>query len=138
MPTQRSIARRSRVVHRCAAIAFLTLAAGCKGDGGGAVGPNPVIAGSWSGTAKAGLVRFAATFTQSGDSVGGVGRFTSPLASDDFTVHGTLAGAEVNLVLTSDELGATTFRGRFTRARRIVGILDLVAQDDLELTLYRR
>ena len=138
MIIQRSAARSAGVVYRCAAIVILTLAAGCRGNDGDAVGPNPVIAGSWSGTAKAGLVRFEATFTQTGDSVGGVGRFTSPIASDDFMVQGALTGAQVNLVLTSDELGATTFRGRFTRARRIVGILDLVAQDDLELTLNRR
>jgi len=49
----------------------VAVAAACKGDGGGPVGADPSIAGTWSGSAKFGLVDFRATFTQAGDSVGG-------------------------------------------------------------------
>ena len=120
----------------CAAIALIALMA-CHGDGGGPVGPNPVIAGAWSGSAKAGLVQFHATFTQSADSVGGNGSFTSPIASSDFTVKGTLKGGTVALLLTSATLGETVFQGRFTAKNRIEGILYRPAEDDLELTLDR-
>jgi hypothetical protein len=119
------------------AAVFAMLALGCKGDGGGPVGPSPVIAGKWSGSAKAGLVQFDATFTGSGGSVGGSGHFTSPIASDDFAVTGSVSGANVNLVLTSSELGATTFIGKFTASDRIVGVLDLGDGDELELTIDR-
>ena len=119
------------------AAVFVMLALGCKGDGGGPVGPSPVIAGNWSGSAKAGLVQFEATFTNSGTDVGGNGHFTSPVASDDFTVAGTVSGANVSLVLTSSELGATTFIGKFTASDRIVGILDLGDGEEMELTIDR-
>ena len=115
----------------------LVAAPGCRGDGGGPVGPDPSIAGRWHGSAYLGLVDFRATFTQAGDAVGGTGYFSSPDASDDFTVAGTLVEADVDIVLTSDELGATTFRGRFTAADRIEGTLDLQHRDDIELTLER-
>ena len=123
---------------RAGALALcLSLAPGCKGDGGPA-GLNPVIAGSWSGSAKAGLVQFEATFTQpGGNAVGGTGQFSSPIAADDFTVQGTLSGTTVNLVLTSDELGATTFAGRFTGANRIEGKLELGDGEQMDLTLDR-
>ena len=110
---------------------------GCRGDGGGPAGPDPSIAGRWHGSAYLGLVDFRATFTQAGDAVGGTGYFSSPDANDDFTVSGSLVDADVDLVLTSDELGATSFRGRFTAANRIEGTLDLQHRDDIELTLER-
>ena len=132
--------RLSRVGRATLVAGVLALGAGaigCKGDGGGPVGPTPTIAGRWSGSAKAGLVDFSATFTQRGDSVGGTGRFSSPLGGDDFTVQGVLRGTDVDLILTSDELGATTFRGRFIAADRIEGTVDRPGEDDLDLTLDR-
>jgi len=113
------------------------LALGCRGDGGGPVGLSPNIAGDWSGTAYAYTVHFEATFTQTGQSVGGSGHFSSPIASGDFTVTGTLAGAEVDLVLNSAELGATVFRGRFTASNRIKGTFDPSGSYESELTLDR-
>lgn len=113
------------------------LALGCDGDGGGPAGPAPQIAGDWTGTAYAHTVSFEATFTQSGQSVGGTGNFSSPLASGDFVVSGTLIGSDVDLVLTSDELGATVFRGRFTAANRIQGTFDPDGSYESELTLDR-
>jgi hypothetical protein len=111
--------------------------AGCKGDGGGPVGPEPVIAGRWTGTARAYTVQFTANFTQGGEAVGGSGSFSSPLASGDFVVSGTLRGREVDLVLTSDELGATAFIGRFVAADRIEGTFDPNGSYELDLTLDR-
>ena len=123
---------------RTLALAVLALAAlGCQGDGGGPAGPDPVIAGDWSGNAYAFTVRFEATFTQAGQSVGGNGHFSSPIASGDFTVTGTLVGSDVNLVLTSTELGATAFRGRFTAADRIEGTFDPSGDYETRLTLNR-
>ena len=110
---------------------------GCKGDGGGPVGPDPVIAGRWTGTARAYTVHFAANFTQSGESVGGSGSFSSPLASGDFVVSGSLRGRDVDLTLTSDELGATAFVGRFVAADRIEGTFDPNGSYELDLTLDR-
>ena len=119
-------------------LASLSLPAfGCDGDGGGPAGPAPQIAGDWSGTAYAHTVSFEATFTQSGQSVGGTGHFSSPLASGDFTVSGTVTGSDVDLVLTSAELGATVFRGRFTAANRIQGTFDPGGSYESELTLDR-
>jgi hypothetical protein len=115
----------------------IAMGLGCRGDGGGPVGPAPVIAGNWSGTARLHTVSFEATFTQAGESVGGTGHFSSPLASGDFTVTGTLTGARVDLVLTSAELGATVFRGRFTAADRIEGTLDPSGRYETDLTLDR-
>ena len=129
--------RRGFRAHLAMALVLATLSLACKGDGGGPAGPNPVITGKWSGSAKAGLVQFNATFTSAGTTVGGTGHFTSPIASDDFTVQGTLSNADVSLVLTSSELGATTFVGRFTAADRIMGILDLGDGDEMELTIDR-
>jgi hypothetical protein len=102
-----------------------------------ALGPDPVIAGQWHGHAKVGLLQVDANFTQNGDSVGGTGSFSSPLGGSDFTVTGTLTGAQVSLVLYSAELGSTTFVGRFTEANRIVGIVARPNADDLDLTLDR-
>ena len=96
-----------------------------------------MIAGTWSGTAYAHTVSFEATFTQSGNSVGGSGHFSSPIASDDFTVSGTLDGSDVDLLLTSSELGATVFRGRFTGADRIEGTFDPSGDYESDLTLER-
>lgn len=118
--------------------ALLVLAsAGCKGDGGGPAGLDPVIAGRWTGTARAYTVQFTANFTQAGEAVGGSGSFSSPLASGDFIVSGTLRGREVDLVLTSDELGATAFIGRFVAADRIEGTFDPNGDYELDLTLDR-
>ena len=117
--------------------AVVMVAAGCGGDGGGALGPNPGIAGDWSGTAYFWTVRFDATFTQDGQAVGGTGHFSSPIASGDFTVTGTVIGREVDLVLNSAELGATAFRGQFTAADRIVGTFDPGGQYETALTLVR-
>jgi hypothetical protein len=102
------------------------------------VSADPSIAGDWSGSAKFGLVDFRATFTQAGDSVGGSGRFSSPIASSDFSVRGVVQGGDVSLVLTSATIGTTTFAGRFVAADRISGTLDRPDDDDLELTLDRR
>lgn len=96
-----------------------------------------MIAGEWHGHAKAGLLQVGAIFTQKRDSVGGTGNFSSPLGSSNFTVTGTLTGAEVSLVLYSAELGSTTFKGRFTEADRIEGIVARPNEDDIELTLDR-
>ena len=115
----------------------LLLAVGCGGDDGGPAGLDPVIAGNWSGTAYAYTVRFEAAFTQDGQSVGGTGRFTSPITSGNFTVTGTLTGKDVDLVLTSAELGATAFRGRFTGADRIEGTFDPSGTYESSLTLNR-
>ena len=122
---------------RAFAIATVMVATTACRDSGGPVGPDPVIAGDWSGSAYAITVRFDATFTQSGQAVGGNGHFSSPIASGDFTVTGTLIGDDVNLVLTSTELGATAFRGRFTGADRIEGTFDPSGSYETRLTLYR-
>ena len=132
-PTARTLGRR---VVGIAAIALL--AGACKGDGGGPVSANPSIAGRWTGSAKLGLVDFRADFTQSGDSVGGQGSFSSPLGGSDFAVAGVIKGGDVELVLTSATIGATTFRGRFVAANRIEGPLDRPDADDLDLTLDRQ
>ena len=110
---------------------------GCGGDGGGPVAANPVIAGDWTGSAHFFTVRFDATFTQDGQAVGGDGHFSSPIASGDFLVTGTLVGRAVDLVLNSDELGATVFRGRFTAADRIEGTFDPSGRYEMPLTLKR-
>lgn len=101
------------------------------------LGPDPVIAGAWHGHAKAGLVQVTATFTQDGRTVGGTGNFSSPLGGSDFTVTGTLTGGEVSLVLSSAALGSTTFKGRFTEANRMEGIVARPNEEDLALTLDR-
>jgi hypothetical protein len=123
---------------RLALVLALASASACSGDGGGPVSADPSIAGDWSGSAKFGLVDFRATFTQAGDSVGGSGRFSSPIASSDFSVRGVVQGGDVSLVLTSATIGTTTFAGRFVAADRISGTLDRPDDDDLELTLDRR
>lgn len=136
MPRRRNSPLSYRLL-RCAAVLALTAGIyGCRG-GGGPAGLNPVLAGNWSGTAKAGLVRFRATFTGASEAIGGAGHFTSPIASDDFSVQGTVTGTTVSLILTSSELGATTFIGRFTGADRVEGILDLGGGDKLALTIFR-
>ena len=120
-----------------ACVALVVAASGCKGDGGGPVGPAPDITGRWTGTAKAYTVQFRADFTQAGSAVGGAGSFSSPIASGDFVVSGTLSGRDLDLVLTSRELGATVFRGRFTAANRIEGTFDPNGSYELDLTLDR-
>ena len=110
----------------------------CSGDGGGPVSADPSIAGKWSGSAKFGLVDFEASFTQAGDSVGGSGHFSSPIASSDFSVRGVVKGGDVSLVLTSETIGTTTFTGRFVAADRISGTLDRPDDEDLDLTLDRQ
>lgn len=131
-------ARARRSLRRLALCALLvTASAGCKGDGGGPVGLDPDITGRWTGRARAYTVQFAANFTHAGDAVGGSGSFSSPLASGDFVVSGTLRGREVDLVLTSDELGATAFIGRFVAADRIEGTFDPNGSYELDLTLDR-
>lgn len=134
--SSRRVVTAERWVVACLA-SFSLLLSACKGDGGGPVGPDPVIAGRWTGTAKAYTVRFEATFTQTGEAVGGTGSFSSPLASGDFTVTGTLRGRDVALVLTSEELGATRFVGRFVAADRIEGTFDPGGRYEMELTLDR-
>ena len=133
LPRRRSRWRGARY----AALFALTITLGCHGDGGGPVGPSPAIGGHWSGDAASYTVHFEATFTQAGQAVGGTGHFSSPLASGDFTVSGTLVGVQVDLVLTSEELGATAFRGRFTAADRIEGTFDPGGANELDLTLDR-
>ena len=118
-------------------MALALLVSACDGDGGGPVGPDPVIAGRWTGTAKLHTVRFEATFTQAGEVVGGSGKFSSPLGGGDFTVTGTLRGRDVALVLTSEEIGATSFVGRFVAADRIEGTFDPDGTYEMELTLNR-
>ena len=121
----------------CLATIVVLVTLGCRGDGGGPAGLNPDIAGDWSGSAYAYTVRFDATFTQEGQAVGGNGHFSSPIASGNFIVTGTLAGVEVNLILNSAELGATAFRGRFTAADRIEGTFDPGGSYETRLTLDR-
>ena len=130
-----SMQRRARFVAAC--VALVLCASGCKGDGGGPVGPDPDITGRWTGTAKAYTVHFSADFTRAGDAVGGSGSFSSPIASGDFVVSGTVSGRDVDLVLTSEELGATVFRGRFTASDRIEGTFDPNGSYELDLTLDR-
>lgn len=127
---------RTRLVRTAILLAAAVVA--CDGDGGGPVSADPSIAGHWSGSAKLGLVDFEARFTQSGDSVGGTGRFSSPIASSDFDVRGVVKGGDVSLVLTSPTIGATTFSGRFVAADRISGTLDRPDDEDLDLTLDRQ
>jgi hypothetical protein len=79
-------------------------------------------------------VRFEATFTQTGESVGGTGQVRTLLGSTSFTVSGTVRGQEVELTLLSAEYGATTFAGGFTGANTISGRL---SNPDEELTIER-
>lgn len=134
MIASRLVLRRTRFA---LAIVLALWTLGCRGDGGGPVGPDPVIAGHWSGSAYAFTVRFDATFTQAGQAVGGNGHFSSPIASGDFTVTGTLDGSDVDLVLNSAELGATVFRGKFTAVDRIEGTFDPSGDYETRLTLNR-
>ena len=126
---------RGRGVRAVARLALALLLIACAEES--TVPKNPSIAGSWSGDAVAGQVRFSATFTQDGEAVGGTGEFTSPLGSGPFTVVGTLVGANVELTLTSAEFGTTTYSGRFTSADRIEGNLDAPNFSDIELALER-
>lgn len=121
----------------CPLILGIALVASLACHDGDPLGPDPVIAGEWSGHAKAGLLQVDANFTQDGETVGGTGSFSSPLGGSNFTVTGTLIGAEVSLVLYSAKLGSTTFVGRFTEADRIEGIVARPDEDDIELTLDR-
>ncbi len=132
--THRRQPRCAEAVALAAFVILITL--GCR-DSGGPAGPEPAIAGEWSGSAYAWSVRFDARFTQDGQEVGGTGHFSSPIESGDFTVTGTLVGRDVDLVLTSTELGATAFRGRFTGADRIEGTFDPEGSYETGLTLYR-
>lgn len=120
-------------VWRTAACAILlATAAACDKD---ATAPaNPSIAGPWSGSAAFGLVDFQADFTQDGEIVGGTGEFSSPEGGGPFTIAGTLRGRNVQLTLTSQRYGTTTFTGRFTGANTIEGTLQ---NPDLDLTLER-
>lgn len=136
VPATRPPARRRAA--RVASLLALAAVLACGGDGGGPVGVNPSIAGRWTGSAKLGLLDFEATFTQSGDSVGGTGSFSSPLGGSDFDVRGVTKGGDVSLVLTSQTIGATTFTGRFVAADRITGMLEIPNRDDEELTIDRQ
>ena len=128
---------RVRRTRRWAALLLALSLAACHGDGGGPVGLDPSLTGHWSGTAKAHTVHFSADFTQRGQAVTGTGDFSSPLGGGPFTVAGTVSGANVDLALTSAELGATSFKGHFTAAHRVEGTLDLPGDSDLDLTLDR-
>jgi hypothetical protein len=130
--------RSASSLHRHAAMSLLLVAAllACRGDR--SVGPAQSIVGAWDGSAVLGTVQFSATFTQSGDSVGGSGSFTSPLASGPFVVAGSLQGSNVDLVLTSSQLGATKYAGHFTNSGTITGRLDAPNYSDIQLTLERR
>lgn len=138
MTASQRVLRQARIARFALAILAIAMTLGCRGDGGGPVGPDPVIAGDWSGSAYAFTVRFDATFTQAGQAVGGSGHFSSPIASGDFTVTGTVDGKDVDLVLNSTELGATVFRGRFTAADRIEGTFDPGGGYETRLTLDRQ
>ena len=138
VPCAKALARALPSSARALVVVLLVAASvGCGGDGGGPVAPKPVIAGDWTGSAHFFTVRFDATFTQDGQAVGGTGHFSSPIASGDFIVTGTLVGRDVDLVLNSTELGATVFRGRFTAAARIEGTFDPSGQYEMPLTLKR-
>ena len=107
--------------------------AGCGEDD--SLAPSaPSIAGRWSGSALAGTVRFEATFTQSGETVGGSGQVNSIYGSDHFTISGTLRGQEVLLTLTSTQNGVSGYTGKFTGANTIEGRLD---PPDLALKIER-
>lgn len=107
--------------------------AGCR-DRDATAPATPSIAGQWSGSARLGLVRFEATFTQTGETVGGTGEFSSPLGSGPFTIAGTVRGRNVDLVLVSTQFGTTTYIGRFTGANTIEGDLQ---NPDEALTIRR-
>ena len=125
-------ARRARML-----LATVALVAGaCRGSGGPA-GPQPKIAGHWSGTAEFHTVTFAAQLTESGDSVGGTGHVSSPRGSADFTVTGTVSGSDVQLYLFAEGVGTSGFKGRFTGADRIEGTLTVPSNDHYALTIYR-
>ncbi len=128
--------RPLQALARVVAVIAVPLLLACHGDK--AVGPAQSIAGIWSGSAAYGAVQFSATFTQSGDSVGGTGSFTSPLGSGPFVVAGSLSGSNVALRLTSTQLGATTYGGRFINSSTITGRLDAPDYSGLELTLQRQ
>ena len=113
----------------------LASAPACSKDA--AAPANPRIAGHWTGSAALSTVRFEATFTETGGTVGGTGQFSSPLGSGPFTVNGTLAGANVTLNLTSTEFGATTYVGRFSGDNHIIGRLDGGSLGNIDLTLDR-
>jgi hypothetical protein len=109
-----------------------------KGDGGGPVGPDPSLTGTWRGSAKLGALDFVAQFQQVDANVVGTGAFSSPLGGDDFTVVGTSVGGQVRLTLTSSEYGVSTYNGRFVAADRVTGKLDAPQYSDLELTIDRQ
>ena len=127
-----------RIVHgsgwrNLALLVILAVTTACDKDA--TAPPSPSIAGRWAGTAGLGAVQFEATFTQSGETVGGNGQFSSPLGSGPFAVAGTVRGQNVQLTLTSTEFGITTYAGRFTGANTITGRL---SDPDIELTITRR
>jgi hypothetical protein len=97
------------------------------------------IAGHWTGSSSFGGVTFSADFTQQGTSVGGSGRFDSPLGSGPFTVSsGHVDGANVTLALTSEAFGAATYTGHFDTADRISGQLHTESFSDVALTIDRQ
>jgi hypothetical protein len=123
----------------CALALPLAATAGCsKGDGGGPVGPEPSLTGTWRGSAKLGALDFVAQFRQVDANVVGTGAFSSPLGGDDFTAVGTSIGGQVRLTLTSSEYGVSTYNGRFVAADRVTGRLDAPQYSDLELTIDRQ
>lgn len=117
------LARTFRPARRRLA-ACLLLAFAASACGRDATAPeSPSIAGRWSGSASFGLLRFEATFSQTGEAVSGTGEFSSPLGSGPFTISGTVVGRDVNLTLVSTEFGTSSYIGRFTGANTINGTL---------------
>jgi len=113
---------------------FLVAAVSACGDDDVMAPENPSIAGHWSGSAMLSTVRFEATFTHVGETVGGTGQFNSPYGSGPFTISGTVRGQDVDLILVSEEFGMTTYDGRFTGANTIEGDL---RNPDISLKIER-
>lgn len=129
----------SHPLRRLALLVAIALPLACgKGDGGGPVGPEPSLTGTWRGSAKLGALDFVAQFQQVDGNVVGTGAFSSPLGGDDFTAVGTSIGGQVRLTLTSSEYGVSTYNGRFVAANRVTGKLDAPQYSDLELTIDRQ
>ena len=128
----------SRTTHSLAAALLCALAAApACGRKDAPVEPGASLSGRWTGSAQLNLLQFAATFTQNGEEVSGLGSFSSPLASGPFTVVGSFVSPRVSLTLVSAELGTTGYEGTLTSANEISGRLTTPPYDGWELTLRR-
>ena len=119
--------------------ATLIASAACGGrDGGGSVlGPNPSLTGHWTGSAQLGTVDFEATFAQTAGVVTGSGSYDTPIGGANFTVSGSVTGAQVSLALEAGGVGSGSFTGRFTADDRVAGQLTVPGSGSAALTLDR-